>query len=272
MTTAVAEPAAPVGTDAPVGLAQMFYGQPSDVRTDLPAESQPASTPHAEPGLATPPQEPVAPAAEVKPEPPTTEGEDEKAKAEESHRQKARLLGKQVHELKTHVDQLAEENRILKARLDGTYEEPQDPTPEQIQMRAKFAGLELASREIANQRYGEEAVNERIYAKDSDLNKLREECPWMDARISVSHQPTVEAWNILEEHAFKQKYGADPSAWKTKILAEARPAMLEELRKTLQVTPIGGPAPTVTQARGDGGPTQQPKTLAQLMYGAPART
>jgi chromosome segregation ATPase len=249
-----------------------FYGSPSDASVAHQSDAQATtSTPNAETGSATSPPETVAPAAEVKSDAPK-EAETEKASHEDGHRQAARRLGKQVRDLETTMAQLAEENKVLKARLDGTYEEPQGPTPEQIQARAMFEGREIASRELASQRYGEEKVHERIYSKDSELNQLRGAHPWIDARIATSQQPTLEAWNILEEHAFKSKYGNDPSEWKAKILAELKPVIIEEFKKTLHASPTGAPAPSVTQARGDGGPSQQPKTLAQLMYGTPART
>lgn len=270
MSTAVAETAAPGSTDAPVDLVKAFYGSPSPVVTDPPASPQPTSTPNAETGTVAPPQPEIAtPAAEVKPETPK-EAETEKAKDEDGHRQAARRLGKQVRDLEAKMDQLAEENKVLQAKLDGTYEEPQGPTPEQLRARAEFEGREVASREVANQRYGEEKVAERIYAKDSELNQIRSEQPWIDHRIAMSSQPTLEAWNILEEHAFKAKYGNDPSSWRDKILAEAKPVLMEEFKKTLHAPPTGAPAPSVTTARGDGGPTQRPKTLAELMYGKSA--
>lgn len=262
---------APAGMAAPIDLVKELYGTPAAT----PAEPQPeqpiTSAPNAENSAASAPKEPEAPAAEVKVEAPKGAEPEKVVNHEENHQKAARRLGKQVRELETKMDAIAEENRTLKAKLDGTYEEPQGPTPEQIHARAMFEGRELASRELANQKYGEERVHERIYAKDSELQQLLSTEPWAQHRIAVSQQPTLEAWHILEEHSFKQKYGSDPSEWKAKILAESRPLIIEEFKKTLHAPPTGAPAPSVTQARGDGGPSQQPKTLAQLMYGAPAR-
>lgn len=270
MSTAVADPTASVKTDAPIDLARAFYGSPSTPSADSPATSQQTSTPEAEPGSATPPQETVAPAAEVKPEPSKEakdeKTKDEKAKEEESHRQAARRLGKQVQELHSKLDLLAEENRVLTAKANGTYEEPQGPTPEQIQARAVFEGRELASRELAEQRYGADQVQARIYDKGSELHQLLQAQPWHESRIANSLQPTLEAWTILEEDRFRKHYGNDPSKWAANILAEHEPALLDKLKKTLHATPTGAPAPSVTQARGDGSPSQKPKTLAELMY------
>lgn len=269
MSTATAP--APTGQAAPVDLMKEFYGSPAVAPVAPQGEQAITSTPTAETGTATPPQEIVAPAAEAKTETPK-EAETEKASNEEGHRQAARRLGKQVHDLQAQMDALAQENKVLKAKVDGTYEEPQGPTPEEIQARAVFEGREIASRELAAQKYGADKVWERIYANGSELHQVLKEQPWQERRIEESLQPTLEAWNILEETAFKEKYGNDPSEWKAKILAESRPLIIEEFKKTLHAPPTGAPAPSVTQARGDGGPTQQPKTLAQLMYGTPPRT
>lgn len=267
MSTALAEPAAPAGADAPVELSSMFYGSPSAMPAEAPAE-QPPSAPTAEPGPATSPQETVAPAAEVKSDPPK-DTEAEKAKAEEGHRQAARRLGKQVSELQAQMQTLAEENKILKAKIDGTYEEPQGPTPEEIRARAEFEGRELASRELAAQKYGADKVEDRIYAPGSELRQLLQEQPWQQARIARSHQPTLEAWNILEEQTFRAKYGNDPSQWAAKIIDEVKPTLVEELRKTMSAQVVGTPAPSVTQARGSGGPAKRERTLSDVFYGNP---
>lgn len=267
MSTALAEPASPAGADAPVELSSMFYGSPSVAPAEASAE-QPPSAPTAEPGPATSPQETVAPAAEVKPDPPK-DTEAEKAKAEEGHRQAARRLGKQVAELQTQMQTLAEENKVLKAKIEGTYEEPQGPTPEEIRARAEFEGRELASRELAATKYGADKVEERIYAPGSELRQLLTEQPWQQARIARSAQPTLEAWNILEEQTFRARYGNDPSQWAAKIIESAKPALLEELKKTLHAPVVGTPAPTVTQARGSGGPGKRERSLTDVFYGNP---
>lgn len=266
MSTVVAEPTAPVGADAPVDLSQVFYGSPSSTPMDTQPETQPTSPPDAEPGLAAPPQETAAPAAEVKPDP-STEAKEENAKDEDGHRQAARRLGKQVHELQAQLDQLAEDNRVLKAKVEGTYEEPQGPTPEQLQARAVFEGRELASRELAAQKYGEDKVMERIYSKGSELHQVLKQQPWNERRIAESLQPTIEAWIILEEQVFRNKYGTDPSQWAAKILMDAKPALLEEFRKTLSASVVGTSAPSVTQARGGGSPDKRERSISELFYG-----
>lgn len=281
MSTVVAEPTVPTGADAPIDISQMFYGSPSNAPAESSVATQPASTPTAEPGTATPPQEPVAPAAEVKPDPvkeaqaEQAKVDAEKAKTEESHRQAARKLGKQVQELQAQLEQLAEDNRILKAKADGTYEEPTGPTPEEIEKRAIFKGRELASIELAVTKFGKEKVQERIYDPGCELHQFlgqqkAEGQSWCEQRIAESLQPTIEAWTILEEHAFKQKYGNDPSQWAAKIIADAKPALQEEWKKTLSAPVVGTPAPTVTQARGDGGPPTRVKSITELFYGNPA--
>lgn len=280
MSTAVIESSAPATDSAPGSLLTQLYSSPTPAVATSDATT---STPTPETGSAATPQESAVPAGTVKADPQKdAEAEqakaaevkkaEEKAKAEESHRAAARKLGTEVKELKTQLMQVLEDNRILKARLDGTYEEPQQPTPEQIAERAKFEGRELASRELAYEKYGQDKVEERIYAEQSEYKGLISQEPWYHVRVANSPHPTLEAWTVLEEHAFKTTYGNDPTQWAAKIIAEAKPAIVEEFKKTLTVTPTGHPAPSVTQARGDGGPTARPKTLAELMYGAPPRT
>ena len=281
MSTAVIETSAPATASAPGSLLTQLYSSPkADAATsDVPTTSAP--TP--ETGSATTPDASVAPAGEVKPDPQKdAEAEqakaaeakkaEERAKTEESHRAAARKLGREVQDLKQQLAQAIEETRTLRSKLEGTYEEPQQPTAEQIAERAKFEGREIASRELANQKYGQDKVEERIYAQDSEYKGVIAQEPWYHVRVAQSPHPTLEAWNVLEEHAFKEQYGNDPTQWRNKIIAEAKPAIVEDFKKTLQVTPTGQPAPSVTQARGDGGPTQRTKTLAELMYGAPPRS
>lgn len=280
MSTAVLESSAPANETAPGSLLTQLYSSPTSPAATSDATT---STPTPETGSAATPQESAVPAGTVKADPQKDAGAEqakaaeakkaeEKAKAEESHRAAARKLGGEVKELKTQLAQVLEDNRILKARLEGTYEEPQQPTPEQIAERAKFEGRELASRELAYEKYGQDKVDERIYADQSEYKGLISQEPWYHVRVANSPHPTLEAWTVLEEHAFKETYGTDPTQWAAKIIAEAKPAIVEEFKKTLHVTPTGQPAPSVTQARGDGGPTARPKTLAELMYGAPPRT
>jgi hypothetical protein len=276
MSTAIADPSSTVAAHAPVDLAKTLYGTPS-VPSPVTQEETPTSTPNPETGTAPPAQGNEPSAGEVKPDP-QKEAEAErvkaaeKAKADAGHAKAALKLGREVQELKSRMSQVIEENRVLQARLDGTYEEPQQPTPEQIAERAKFEGREIASRELANQKYGAEHVEERIYAEQSEYKGLIAQEPWYHVRVANSPQPTLEAWTVLEEHAFKAQYGNDPTQWTVKIIAEARPAIEAEITKKLHVTPTGQPAPSVTQARGDGGPTARTKSLAELLYDAPART
>ena len=189
-----------------------------------------------------------------------------------------------MQELQAQLEQLAEDNRILKAKADGTYEEPTGPTPEQIQAAATFKGPRKrgpfsvcpgCSIELAVSKYGKKKVQERIYDPGCELHQFLSEQKeagqtWGERRIAESLQPTIEAWTILEEHAFKQKYGNDPSQWAAKIIADAKPALQEEWKKTLSAPVVGTPAPTVTQARGDGGPPTRAKSITELFYGNPA--
>lgn len=281
MSTAVAEPAAPAAQSAPPDMKAMLYGSAPKVPTVLPAEGQPSSVPSAETGPSATAEPSAVPAAEGKSETVKADAQDQAPKPDDGHMKAARRLGKEVQDLKAQLAQQAEELRVFKAKADGTYEEPQGPTPEQVQAKAIFEGRELASRELANQKYGPDKVQARIYDPECELNQFLTEQQqdgqtWQNLRIVQSHQPTMEAWKILEERAFQKTYGTDPTQWKAKILAEARPSMVEEIRaelkKTLAAMPTGAPAPSVTVARGDGGPAPRRQSLADLMYAEPKAT
>lgn len=263
MSTTLAE--APASTDSPVDY---FYGKPSAPKTDSP-DATTASPSESEPSsAATPATESVATADPEKPAPKEAET---KRDAEESHRAAARRLGRQVQNLEQTNRMLEEQIRILQAKADGTYEEPTQPTPEAIAAQERFAAREELSREEAITRYGEEKVHERIYAKDSEYERLIKDHPEYHLAVTRSSKPTLEAWRVLELHAFQEKYGADPTQWAEKIIAEAKPVLLEELKRTIKTVPVGGGAPTVTQARGDGGPSAKERSLLDVFYGPTSR-
>ena len=284
MSTATAETEAPAKESAPVDYASIFYGsaetpkaastqaQATSVETSEPgpsdtppASSDPADAPQTEPAVETQP-EPAKPDEQAKAQ---KEAESEKAKAEESQRAAARRLGNEVKELTKANQSMQEEIAILKAKLDGTYQEPAQPSPEQIKAMAEFAGREQASRALAEERYGEDKVFERIFKKDSEFAELLKQRPSVMWDVQQSAQPTLEAWRQLDKYAFETKYGADPTKWVDAILNEHKPKLLDELRAQLAQVPKGKPAPTVTVARGDVSKPHE-RSLADIFYRSPA--
>jgi hypothetical protein len=190
----------------------------------------------------------------------------EKPADDKGHVAAARRLGQEVASLKQETARLAEENRILKAKADGTYEEPQAPTSEQVEARAEFRGRETASRAVADGLFGAEVVKTRIYDEGSEYQQLITEQPWLHARVVKAAQPAVEAMRVLNEQAFLAQYGTDATQWVSKIEAELTPKLLEKF-KTQAATPMTGhAAPTVTEARGAGGSARE-RSLEETFYG-----
>lgn len=233
----------------------------------------PAPTASVTPSVVTDPGPSATPAASAdspdttKPvESPVGTETKEKPAEDKGHAAAARRLGQEVATLKQDTARLAEENRILHAKLDGTYQEPQAPTAEQVEARAEFRGRETASRAVADGLFGAEIVKTRIYDEGSEYQQLITAHPWLHARVVKAAQPAVEAMRILEEQAFVAKYGADATQWVGKIEAELTPKLLEKF-KTQAATPLtGSAAPTVTEARGAGGSARE-RSLEETFYG-----
>lgn len=274
MTTAtVTETPAPDATLAPVepDLASMFYDQAQPVE---PVTPDPAVTPSPVPetgSVATPE------ASATSTETAKTEGSPigtettEKPKDDKGHAAAARRLGSEVAELKREMHTTLEENRVLKSKLDGTYQAPEQPSAEEVTARAEFKGRETASRAVAEGLYGVELVKTQVYDDDSPYKTLVQAQPWLHARVARNPQPTVEAMRVLKEQEFFSKYGTDPTHWVSKIEAEVRPRIADEF-KMKTVTPVTGTkAPSVTEARGSGGLPKE-RSLEDLFYGKPPAT
>lgn len=256
---AVTPPVTPIAAD----LTSIFYGPDTNTASTAPITppvvSDPGSTvtPAAStvsPDMTKPHESPVGTETPVKPAEAT------------GHAAAARRLGQEVASLKQESARLAEENRILKAKADGTYEEPHAPTSEQVEARAEFRGRETASRAVADGLFGTEAVKTRIYDEGSEYQQLITEQPWLHARVVKAAQPAVEAMRVLNEQAFLAQYGTDATQWVAKIEAELTPKLLEKF-KTQAATPMTGhAAPTVTEARGAGGSARE-RSLEETFYG-----
>lgn len=270
MTTAtVTDPTAPVETPAPVEpeIASIFYPSADPVPTPAPTDSS-ASPPASEPGpSATPPAASAVSTEPVKPTESPVGTETKEPKPEEKgHAAAARRLGAEVADLKRELQGATDELRVLKAKADGTYQEPVQPTPQEIAERAEFKGRETSSRVVAEGVYGATVIQAQVYEEGSPYKTLVSEKPWLHARVARSPQPTVEAMRVLKEQEFLKMYGEDPAQWVPKIEAELRPRILEEFKKQTATPVTGAPAPSVTEARGSGGlPREQ--TLEQLFYG-----
>lgn len=273
MTTAAIQPEKTAPSPEP-DVASVFYGSEGTKQSD---QDDP-STVTSEPGTSVTPEAAPTVSAEV-PKADSQKGDesvkveqpkgkaDEKPDEEKGHVAAARRLGQEVASLKKEFQVVAEENRVLKAKLDGTYQEPVKPSPEEAEKIAEFRGRETASRKIAMERFGEDVVNTQVYQDESPYKKLIESQPWLKGRVVMSEQPAVEAVLILKEADFRAQYGNDPTQWVAKIEEGLKPKLLEELKKQVTTTPVGGPAPTITEGRGSGGGTARERTAEEVFYG-----
>lgn len=274
--SATATPPVPAATDSPMtpgDLAGLFYGsEPAPAAATPGTEAPPAPTPT--PEASSMPTEASATTEEKADSKEAPAGEEPAASAEkkpsqeESQRAAAARLGNQVKELTGKLRDLEEQNRVLTAKVNGTYEEPAAPTPEEVAARAEFKGREQASRSIAEEKYGAEALKEQVYAPGSEYEQLVKENPYIHARVMRHPQPAVAAMQALERHRFEQTYGEDSAQWKAKIEAELRPKLLAEFKQQTHA-PVGKPVPTVTDARSTSAKgTPMERSISDLFYGA----
>jgi hypothetical protein len=247
-------------------LASMFYDKTAPADAGVVDDSV-LATPATETGTVALPEKELSASTETAKTAVSTGTETiVKSSDDKGHAAAARRLGSEVVALKQEFKTLAEENRVLKAKLDGTYEAPAEPTAPEIEARAEFKGRETASRAVAEGLFGAEAVKAQVYDDDSPYKTLVQAQPWLHARVAKSAQPTVEAMRVLQEQTFYGKYGTDSSQWVAKIEAELRPKIMDEFKQQSVVPVTGKTAPSVTEARGSGGVSRE-KSLEELFYG-----
>lgn len=261
--------ATPEQTVPPTDFASVFYDEP-EATPALTPETPPA--PASEPGPAATPEASAA-STEAAKETESPKGTETKGKDEGGHMAAARRLGQEVADLKREFSVIAEENRVLKAKLDGTYQEPPQETPEEAVARAEFKGREAASRELAFNLYGKETVEREVYGDGSTFKQLvKEEMEqakgksWTYLEVVNSPQPPIAAMRVLARREFTKKYGDDPAQWVEKIAAELEPKILEKFKTQAAVPVTGAPAPTVSDARGSGGRARE-KSIEAMFYG-----
>jgi hypothetical protein len=259
-------------------MASLFYGSEKEKSADTrktpsgaPAETETGSAATSEktPAASTDPvkgSESAKGAAESKESKESKETKGESKGDEGGHRAAAARLGNEVKDLAAKLNDVVEENKVLKAKIEGTYKEPEKPTAKQIEDQAEFVGRERASRIEADRVHGAAVVKENIYDKDSPYEKLVKAKPWIQHQIIVHPQPTVEAMRVLAQETFYATYGEDPTQWVSKIEAELKPKLLEELKQQTQKPPTGQDPPSVTESRGSGGPSKE-RSIVDVFYG-----
>lgn len=171
-------------------------------------------------------------------------------------------LGKNNIELLEKNRQLAKEMQDLKAKYDGTSTAPAEPTPEQKQALVEFQTRESISRKAAEEKYGAEAVQEKIFAEDSPYRQLIAEHPWVHQRVVTSDAPILEAFTVLNEHEVLTTLGNTP----TVVMENVEKAVKDKLWKewtqhanSAPETKPGEPVKTLGDARGDQAATASAK-------------
>lgn len=275
MTTAVAEqtPAkAGAPAEQPKSFSDVLYAtepaqtaDTSDVTKTEPEQKQDTDAASAK-ADATPPadakQEPVAKAEEK------VEEKDPVKEQLANQTAAARRLGKEKADLQSKVDTLVAQNEELIARINGTFKEKPKPSADQVAREADFRGREKAARPIAEQEFGAEEVQAKIYDKDAAFPALADKKPWLLVEVSEHPQPPVAAMKILHREEFMSKYGDDPRKWEEKILETAKPKLFAEFKTQLEKQPVGKEVPTVSTARNAGGAnsTAREKSMAEIIY------
>ena len=274
MTTATQTPRVPDQTTSPVepSLSAMLYSSDVPVETAPPAEvTPPETTLETDPSLetATPPVD-----SKTEEPPAGTEDKEDAVKKQLADQTKAnKRLGKELAELREEQRRQAEENKILLAKLKGEYEEPPQPTIEQVRAEEKFKERERLSYKKAVEVFGQETMDTRAFGNGSELETIiLEEKKTNPGRVSatqvailLSEEPAMEAMRILQTRDFAAQYGEDPTKWAEKVIADAKPKILEELKKQLTTPVTGGQPPTVSNGRGAGSPPKE-KSLADILF------
>lgn len=169
-------------------------------------------------------------------------------------------LGKNNIALLEQVKSLKAEMQELRSKYDGTYTPPVGPTPEQERAMIEYQAREAASRKVADEKYGSETVQAKIFAEDSPYRQLISEHPWVHARVMGSDTPILEAFTVMDEMEVLTKFGASTQT----VLDNVTKVVKDNLWKewTQQMAKGAGDAPgkpvaTLGDARGESGRQEQ---------------
>lgn len=223
-------------------------------------DTAPADQPNAAPSLETTPKADAKPASQpdkaaAAPEAKAEKADDKPAdaKPEEDHtkkhlREQRAANARLGNELKAAHEKI----KILEQKLDGTYQEPAEPSAEDRAKLDEFRGKEMVSRKMASEQYGAEHVDKEIYNDDSPYQTLIAAEPWHHIRVSRSEHPVQEALRVLQEQKVYADLGPDPMKWEQIITDRIKPKLHEEWKKQQADTStlVGKPVPGVGEARG----------------------
>lgn len=173
---------------------------------------------------------------------------------------KARLAAEQrERDLKTRLERIEQ-------KLDGTYEEPRTPSPEQLTFDAEMKGKIKASHRAAVRKHGEEYVVNTVWKDDSPYMKLQAANPLVAQRVMASDDPVQEALDVLQEEADAKKYGRTSEEMRKKIEEELRPQITKEVTDGFKTKP-GPSVNTLGNVRGESDRAAQQASIGGFSLG-----
>lgn len=181
-------------------------------------------------------------------------------------------LGRENGELKRSLDVLKSELKELRSKFDGTYTAPVGPTPEQEKALVEFQARESASRKVAEDQYGAETIQAKVYAEDSPYRQLISEHPWVHQRVMGSDTPILEALSAMEEFDVLTQFGRTSKSVLENVEKTVKDKLWKEWTQQMaqsQDSTTGKPVATLGDVRGEatrGGPARSASTFSLTRF------
>jgi len=208
-------------------------------KSDDPATEPAKQTNEPEPKAEEKPEETKA-KPEAKAEPKAAESEKPKDDADDKIQKQLRDTKKWANDINMqHVetqrklDATLRELDTVKKKLDGTYEEPKRESADEVIERERLNIKVAASIEAAKEMFGEETVQNFIFAEDAPFKELEKD-PAIRARVYTKALPVVEAIRVVKEHEAKKKYGDTPEAMAKAIEKELTEKLTKEITEKVK--------------------------------------
>ena len=205
----------------------------------------------------------TAPAKEaVKVEPVNDAKADDKPRDDKTDKRlkDAQTWGNEEHKARLNAEREAQELKAQIARieqkLDGTYQEPDLPSTEQVAANADTTGRIRASHKAAVRQYGLNFVMETVWNQDSPYQELQARDPRIRDRVMSADDPVLEAIDAVNEHRDGEKYGRTPKEIRERMEAELAPKLKQEILEGLKTKP-GPSVNTLGNSRGGTERTEQ---------------
>lgn len=172
----------------------------------------------------------------------------------------ATKVNKDNQELKKSYSALSEEMKVLRAKLEGTYVEPPPVPIDQLTEIERFKARVEADNAAMIEQFGAETIQKLIWDADGPYQQMEIMDPSLKQRVTNAKRPVQEAYRIVQERQFFEKYGNDPLKIKDAIIAEAREELIAEVKTKLK----GQPIETINSLSGvNGAPREVQRTPAK---------